>query len=94
MGGINTRADQQDHRRGHLAMLAFSALVAGSFSLGAMVANDIDPAAVKCRAVSDRFGSHRRHCLWHGGSEPRHVAGTVAVCAVGRIVRHLFRADV
>ena len=30
---------------GHLAMLAFSALVAGSFSLGARSANDIDPAA-------------------------------------------------
>lgn len=30
---------------GHLAMLAFSALVAGSFSLGGMMANEIDPAA-------------------------------------------------
>ncbi|MFN3824867.1 MAG: DMT family transporter [Pseudorhodobacter sp.] len=33
-------------RRGHLAMLAFSALVAGSFSLGAMVAPLVDPAAL------------------------------------------------
>jgi drug/metabolite transporter (DMT)-like permease len=31
---------------GHLAMLAFSALVAGSFSLGAMAAPLIDPAAL------------------------------------------------
>ena len=31
--------------QGHLAMLTFSALVAGSFSLGALVANDVDPAA-------------------------------------------------
>lgn len=31
--------------QGHLAMLAFSALVAGSFSLGGMMANEIDPAA-------------------------------------------------
>jgi drug/metabolite transporter (DMT)-like permease len=31
--------------RGHLAMLCFSAVVAGSFSLGAMMANDIAPAA-------------------------------------------------
>ena len=31
--------------QGHLAMLAFSALVAGSFSLGSMMANDIDPSA-------------------------------------------------
>lgn len=33
-------------RRGHLAMLAFSALIAGSFSLGGQVANDIAPAAL------------------------------------------------
>ena len=33
-------------RRGHLAMLAFSALVAGSFSLGAMAAPLIDPLAL------------------------------------------------
>ncbi len=32
--------------RGHLAMLAFSALVAGSFSLGALAANQIAPAAL------------------------------------------------
>ncbi|MGY6535198.1 MAG: DMT family transporter [Pararhodobacter sp.] len=32
--------------RGHVAMLAFSALVAGSFSLGALVANLIDPVSV------------------------------------------------
>jgi len=32
--------------RGHLAMLLFSVLVAGSFSLGAMAANEISPAAL------------------------------------------------
>lgn len=32
--------------QGHLAMLAFSALVAGSFSLGAQAANAIDPAVL------------------------------------------------
>jgi drug/metabolite transporter (DMT)-like permease len=32
--------------RGHLAMLVFSALVAGSFSLGSMIANQISPEAV------------------------------------------------
>lgn len=32
--------------KGHAAMLIFSASVAGSFSLGAMVANDIAPAAL------------------------------------------------
>ncbi|MBE1285865.1 MAG: EamA family transporter [Rhodobacteraceae bacterium] len=38
--------------RGHLAMLMFSALVAGSFSLGSMVANEIAPAALNAA----RFG--------------------------------------
>jgi drug/metabolite transporter (DMT)-like permease len=33
-------------RRGHLAMLAFSAMIAGSFSLGGLVANEIAPAAL------------------------------------------------
>jgi drug/metabolite transporter (DMT)-like permease len=32
--------------RGHLAMLSFSALVAGSFSLGSLVANEIAPLAL------------------------------------------------
>ncbi len=32
--------------RGHAAMLAFSASIAGSFSLGSMAANAIDPAAL------------------------------------------------
>jgi len=32
--------------QGHLAMLAFSALVAGSFSLGSLAANEIAPAAL------------------------------------------------
>ena len=33
-------------QRGHLAMLAFSALVGGSFSLGALAAPHVDPAAL------------------------------------------------
>ncbi|NRB01901.1 MAG: DMT family transporter [Rhodobacteraceae bacterium] len=32
--------------KGHLAMLLFSALVAGSFALGVLVANDMSPAAL------------------------------------------------
>jgi drug/metabolite transporter (DMT)-like permease len=35
-----------DQWRGHAAMLAFSALVAGSFSLGSIVANEIAPPAI------------------------------------------------
>jgi hypothetical protein len=33
-------------RAGHLAMLAFSMLVAGSFALGALAANEITPTAL------------------------------------------------
>jgi len=41
--GLDPRAEAL---KGHAAMLVFSASVAGSFSLGAMVANDIAPAAL------------------------------------------------
>lgn len=33
-------------KRGHLAMLAFSMIVAGSFTLGGLIANDIAPSAL------------------------------------------------
>jgi drug/metabolite transporter (DMT)-like permease len=33
-------------RQGHLAMLAFSGLVAGSFALGSRIANQVDPVAM------------------------------------------------
>ncbi len=39
-------AGLSEAQRGHLAMLAFSALVAGSFSLGALAAPFVDPAAI------------------------------------------------
>lgn len=39
-------ADLSQPARGHLAMLAFSALVAGSFSLGVLAAPEIDPGAL------------------------------------------------
>lgn len=39
-------ADRSEAWRGHLAMLAFSVVVAGSFLMGGMIANDIAPAAV------------------------------------------------
>lgn len=35
-----------DRLRGHLAMLTFSALIAGSFALGSMAANEIAPTAL------------------------------------------------
>jgi drug/metabolite transporter (DMT)-like permease len=39
-------ASRQASVRGHIAMLVFSALVAGSFSLGSMAAPYVDPAAL------------------------------------------------
>lgn len=41
-----SRSLRQEALRGHFAMFLFSALVAGSFSLGARAANLIDPAAI------------------------------------------------
>ena len=41
-----SRPMDADQLRGHLAMLLFSALVAGSFSLGSMAANEIAPSAL------------------------------------------------
>ena len=47
MGVLNRRGEgMTPSAQGHLAMLAFSALVAGSFSLGSMAANEIAPAAL------------------------------------------------
>ena len=46
-GGVTLAAAGRNAAlRGHLAMLLFSALVGGAFSLGAMVANTIAPAAL------------------------------------------------
>lgn len=45
-GGVATAPRSDTGRGGHLAMLAFSALIAGSFSLGGQIANEIDPAAL------------------------------------------------
>jgi drug/metabolite transporter (DMT)-like permease len=45
-------AELSPETRGHLAMLAFSALVAGSFSLGGLMANEIAPTAL----TTARFG--------------------------------------
>ncbi|AUH32505.1 DMT family transporter [Paracoccus tegillarcae] len=44
--GIAHTAPRSEALRGHAAMLLFSALVAGSFSLGVRAANLIDPAAI------------------------------------------------
>lgn len=61
---------------GHAAMLAFSALVAGSFSLGALVANEVDPAALNAvrfllaAAILGGLGMVVRR---HGGLRARHL---------------------
>ena len=46
MRGCNARlTEMSEAAKGHLAMLVFSALVAGSFALGAMMANEVAPIA-------------------------------------------------
>ena len=42
----NGRTKLSQPARGHLAMLGFSLFIAGSFSLGGRIANDIDPIAL------------------------------------------------
>ena len=75
-------------------MLVFSALVAGSFSLGSMAANEIAPAAlnavrfaIAAVVIGSRGAGHRR-------AAARGLAGAVALSGAGRAVRDLFRADV
>ncbi len=58
--------------QGHLAMLTFSALVAGSFSLGALMANEIDPSAFTAvrfalAALCIGLIAKARH-QWHPGA--------------------------
>lgn len=48
-----SKSEHGSARHGHLAMLLFSALVAGSFSLGALIARDISPIALSAL----RFGA-------------------------------------
>ena len=45
---------------GHLAMLCFSVLVAGSFALGVLAANDIAPMALNAVRFWIASGDHRR----------------------------------
>ncbi|MEM7521500.1 MAG: DMT family transporter [Pseudomonadota bacterium] len=54
---------------GHLAMLAFSALVAGSFALGARMANDIDPTAFTALRFWMAAGFIAALALLRGGFE-------------------------
>ena len=43
---VDAAQPRTEQLRGHAAMLVFSAFVAGSFSFGGRVANDIDPSAL------------------------------------------------
>ena len=54
--GTREQAMPSEARRGHLAMLLFSMLVAGSFSLGAQVANQIAPTALNALRFSVATG--------------------------------------
>lgn len=55
---------------GHLAMLTFSALVAGSFSLGGLMANDVDPAAFTALRFWVAAVFVGALAMMHGGFDP------------------------
>jgi len=58
--------------QGHAAMLLFSALVAGSFSLGAQVADELAPAAlnaVRFAIAAVVIGA----AVWATGGAPRNA---------------------
>jgi hypothetical protein len=79
--------------RGHLAMLAFSALIAGSFSLGGQIANDIDPAALN--AVRFTIAAVAVYAvLSPGRASARGARCAVAIPPARRPLRGLFRDDV
>ena len=59
---------------GHLAMLAFSALVAGSFALGATMANDIDPPAFTAVRFWMAAGFIAAYAQLRGGFERKSFA--------------------
>ena len=75
--------------RGHLAMLLFSALVAGSFSLGALMANMISPVAFT--AVRFLFAGAG---LRDDGPSAWHLRGTLALRGARHDFRKLLHPDV
>jgi drug/metabolite transporter (DMT)-like permease len=60
--------------QGHLAMLLFSALIAGSFSLGALAANEIAPLAFNALRFWIAAGIIGAVVLWRGGTAGAYAA--------------------
>ena len=80
--------------KGHLAMLAFSALIAGSFALGSMAAPHVAPTvlnAVRFVAAAVILGIVR---AFRGGHSALCLCRALAVSAVGRFDGAVFRLDV
>lgn len=75
---------------GHLAMLTFSALVAGSFSLGAMVANDIAPMALNALRFWIGAGIVGGMVWWTGTFKASDYKGTWRYLLLGGIFAFYF----
>jgi hypothetical protein len=74
-------------------MLAFSALIAGSFSLGGQIANEIDPAALN--AVRFTIAAVAVYAVLSlRGGLPLRPCGALAIPPARRPLRGLFRDDV
>ena len=72
--GVASRLGSSPALQGHLAMLLFSALVAGSFSLGAQVAAEIAPAAINAARFAIAAVVIGGVALVTGGGIPRSAA--------------------
>jgi|GEM_PF-3307041 hypothetical protein len=78
-------------RAGHLAMLLFSTLVAGSFALGSLAANDIAPVALNAVRFWIAVLILRAAVVATGGMTRGAAA---ALSAAGGVPDHLFRRHV
>lgn len=79
---------------GHLAMLGFSALVAGSFSLGSMAAPHIAPAALNGPRFFIAALLVGVAVMLRGGGAVPGPRSTMALSGSGGHIRRLFCADV
>lgn len=76
--------------RGHLAMLAFSALVAGSFALGAMMANEVAPIAFTALRFALAAGIIGLGVMAGGGMARRDVAAPWRYLVLGGLFASYF----
>lgn len=91
MRGCNVRwAEMSEAAKGHLAMLVFSALVAGSFALGAMMANEVAPVAFTALRFALAAVLLGLGALANGGIAPRDAAAPWRYLLLGGLFSSYF----